>query len=334
MRKSITINLALQGGGAHGAFTWGVLDRLLDESWISFRAISGTSAGAMNAVMFSEGWRRAGRLGAKEHLAAFWTAVSSKGLGTLLSEEVETSLTRWWLHAAHYVSPYDVNFFDINPLREVVDSMVDFASLSAGPPHYLFIAATHVATGKLKLFREFEMSCDRLLASACLPRIHKAMHVEGESYWDGGFSANPAVFPLMKNTGVSDVLIVLLQSLHQPHLPTRADQISDRMMELGFQGHFMREMRSICDLQRYSKTSWLPGSIAWRLGRVRIHLIENQGYFNNLNSSSKFNTRQEFLASLKQAGSETADIWLDQNADKLGRVSSCNIHHLFGDSLP
>ena len=334
MPNPVSINLALQGGGAHGAFTWGVLDRLLEEEWLSFNAISGTSAGAMNAVMCAEGWRLGGRQGAKAHLEAFWLGISDKGSNAFLPEGIETSLTKWWLHATQYVSPYDVNFLDINPLKEVVDSLVDFQSLASRSPLRLFIAATHVATGKLRLFQEHELTSATVLASACLPRIHKAVEIDGEAYWDGGFSANPAIFPLMYKSEASDVLMVLLQSLHQPELPTRADQIADRMTELGFQGHFMREMRSICDLQKFSAGKWIPGTVAWRLNRVRMHLIENQTYFNEMKSSSKYNTRQDFLLDLKASGRNTAQAWLTSHSDCVGYRSSCDIHQLFGAELP
>jgi NTE family protein len=334
MRKPVAINLALQGGGAHGAFTWGVLDRLLEEEWIAFNAISGTSAGAMNAVMFAEGWRTNGRSGAKELLETFWLSISSKGIGSFVSEDIESSLTRWWLHATHYLSPYDVNFVDINPLRDLVQEYVDFKALSRHPSCSLFIAATHVSTGKLKLFREKELTCDVLLASACLPKIHKAIIIDEEAYWDGGFSANPAVFPLLHQLNARDVVIVLLQSLHQPELPTKAEQIADRMTELGFQGHFMREMRSICDLKKYSKGKWLPGTAAWRLNKFRMHLIENQGYFNEMPSSSKYNTRQAFLIALKEAGRNTAEEWLQNHSEAIGAYSSCDLERLFGAELP
>jgi len=328
--KTRSINLALQGGGAHGAFTWGVLDRLLDEEWLVFDGITGTSAGAMNAVMLAEGWRKGGREGAKDQLSAFWDAVSSKGFGLLLPEGVESSLTRWWLHTMQYISPYDINMLDINPLRDMLTQLVDFEALSKANPFSLYIAATAVRSGKLALFRESGLTVNHLLASACLPKIHKAIEIDGEFYWDGGFAGNPAIFPLIYDCSSRDILIVLLQTLDLEALPTGAAAISERVTELGFQGHFMREMRGIADFRDNVPFGFIPGTTAWKLQKMRLHIIQNQEYLSSLNQASKYNTRKDFLDALFVAGQETAEKWLSEHQGDVGRRASCDINALFG----
>ncbi|MDO6469638.1 patatin-like phospholipase family protein [Neptunomonas phycophila] len=328
--KTRTINLALQGGGAHGAFTWGVLDRLLDEPWLDFEGVTGTSAGAMNAVMLAEGWRKDGRAGAKEQLSAFWGAVSSKGFGLLLPEGVESSLTRWWLHTMQYISPYDINMLDINPLRDMLSGLVNFEALSKESPFSLYIAATAVRSGKLALFRESVLSVNHLLASACLPKIHKAIEIDGEYYWDGGFAGNPAIFPLIYDCSSKDILIVLLQTLDLDALPTGAEAIAERVTELGFQAHFMREMRAIAEFRENVSFGFVPGTKAWKLQKMRLHILQNQAYLSSLDQASKYNTRKGFLEALFLAGQSTAEQWLSQHQNDIGRRASCDISALFG----
>ena len=209
--KPLTINLALQGGGAHGAFTWGVLSRLLDEQWLSFEGVSGTSAGAMNAVMLAEGWRKGGRQGAKDQLRDFWHAIAEKGIKMPVPNFIEQSVNKLFMSMFEQFSPYDINVLDINPLKDVLVDLVDFKALQLACPHSLFIAATEVTTGKLELFREQELTVEHVLASACLPNLYKAVEIHNKHYWDGGYSGNPAVYPLIHDCEAEDVLIVLLQ---------------------------------------------------------------------------------------------------------------------------
>ena len=328
--KPVSINLALQGGGAHGAFTWGVLDRLLEESWIGFEGVSGTSAGAMNAVMLAEGWRLDGREGARRQLEEFWLAVASSDFSLRLPEQLEGAVTRFWLHAMRYLSPYDVNLLDINPLEDLLQQQVCFARLSQDSPFKLFIAATEVASGKLKLFHERELTLSHLLASACLPNIHKAIEIEGAYYWDGGFSGNPAVFPLIYECVSDDVLIVLLQPLLQDNLPVSAEDITGRVTELGFQSTFMREMRAVSNIRQYSAGSrWLQGRAERRVNGMRCHIMESDSMLDGLSRSSKYDNSKQFLTSLMASGRQACDLWLQANQEHLGRRESCDLHRLF-----
>ena len=198
-RQAPPLNLALQGGGAHGAFTWGVLDALLAEPRLSFEGISGTSAGAMNAVILTEGWRKGGRDGAREALGRFWSALGkSPGMRMLVQGSGESigisSTGKFLMQWAGMFTPAQLNPMDLNPLRDLLKKHVDFEALCKDSPFKLFIAATQANSGKVRLFRETELTTDVLLASACLPKMHRAVTIEGEPYWDGGYSANPAVY--------------------------------------------------------------------------------------------------------------------------------------------
>lgn len=328
--KSVSINLALQGGGAHGAFTWGVLDRLLDEPWISFEGVSGTSAGAMNAVMLAEGWRQGGRQGAKQALASFWLAVASSDFSIRLPEQVEGAVARFWLHAMRYLSPYDVNLLDINPLEDLLLKQVSFEKLRQDCPFKLFIAATEVATGKLKLFHERELALPHLLASACLPNIHKAIEIDGAYYWDGGFSGNPAVFPLIYECLADDILIVLLQSLQREKLPVSAESIAERVTELGFQSTFMREMRAVSNIRQYSSGSrWRQGWVERKVNGMRCHLLQSETSLDELGQLSKYDNSKQFLTELMASGQEACDHWLYSHQMKLGKRESCDVNGLF-----
>ncbi len=330
--KTTSLSLALQGGGAHGAFTWGVLNRLLNESWIQINGVSGTSAGAMNAVMLAEGWRKNGAKGARETLADFWGDIATQDVGFELPGEVKSSVTKWWQGAFQYLSPYDMNVFDVNPLRTIIPHHVDFDALQkASSPISLFIAATEVSTGKLTLFNNKELTTEHLLASACLPDIYKAIEINQKHYWDGGYSGNPAIFPLIHECRSNDIMIVLLQPLQRETLPTSKDDINDRITEIGFHSHFMREMHAIATIQeRVKNHRWLVGKVERRIKKLRTHLVTNGELLASLSSETKFDNRKGFLESLRDAGEESADNWLQYHADSLGKSSSCNVPALFG----
>ncbi len=330
MMKSVKINLALQGGGAHGAFTWGVLDRLLEETWLSVEGLSGASAGAMNALMFAEGWRLNGREGARDKLAEFWMAIARNDKSKLLSGSWEHSATKWWLNTMRYVSPYDVNILDLNPLRDLLIKLVDFESLQQSVPFKLFIAATEVNSGKLKIFRESELAVEHMLASACLPTIHRAVEIEGQHYWDGGFSANPAIFPLVYDCDADDVVIVLLQPLNRDELPVTAEAIAARVTEMSFQSTFMREMRAIAMIKSLVEDKRIVlGSVERRIKGLRTHIVQDEVLLAGMDRYSAFDTRASFLVCLKQAGRESASAWLQQYQQKLGVEATCDINALF-----
>ncbi|WP_286240164.1 patatin-like phospholipase family protein [Neptuniibacter halophilus] len=327
------MNLALQGGGAHGAFAWGVLDRLLEEDFRP-RALTGTSAGAVNAVLLAYGWQQNEAAGAKALLDQFWTQVSLNSPGELLGGQLAdtqvSSLTGWVLDVLRYISPYDLNPLDINPLRYLLDEMVDFQALQEGSPMKLFIAATDVSNGKIRLFREYELTTEHVLASACLPNLHQAIEIEGKHYWDGGFSGNPAVYPLIFDCKEEDILLLLLQPLQGRELPKTTQAINQRITELGFQSTFMREMRAISYTIQQAREQYINFSgLERRFRTLRFHLLESGEVLSSLEQATKYDTRLAFLQELKEKGRHAADQWIGENWDKVGQQPSCDLEALF-----
>jgi len=329
------VSLALQGGGAHGAFTWGVLERLLEEESLEFEGVTGTSAGAMNALMLAQGWIEDGRTGAIQKLELFWKTVAerspSRWLG--MGGRATQSINHMLMALSKQVSPYGLNPLNYDPLREIVTDLCDFSVLRGSCPFKLFIAATQVKTGKIRLFRESELDELHVLASACLPTMQKAVIIDGEPYWDGGFSGNPAVYPLVFDCGGDDILIVHLQPLSIEHTPDNATQISDRVAEIGFQSTFLREMRAIAYTFRKSKKAWLsrllPGTLERRFKRLRFHMIESTEYMSTMPRLSRCDTRWIFLNELKSRGKLHAERWLAKSGDLIGRASSFDIEEAF-----
>ncbi|MBC7917155.1 MAG: patatin-like phospholipase family protein, partial [Rhodoferax sp.] len=244
------LNLALQGGGAHGAFTWGVLDGLIEDPRVTLEGISGSSAGAINAVVMAHGWMQGGRDGARKALADFWRDVGqqipwglmTKGEGESLRLLPATRMLAQWVSL---FSPGNLNPLSINPLRTLLKNQVDFDALRKHTPFKLFVGATQANTGRLRLFREHELTLDMLLASACLPKVHPTVEIEGEPYWDGGYAANPAVFPLIYDCESSDIMVVLLAPHHHHETPHTMEDIDARIQDFGFKTHFLREMQMI-----------------------------------------------------------------------------------------
>jgi NTE family protein len=325
------LNLALQGGGAHGAFTWGVLDALLEDPRLQFEGISGSSAGAMNAVMLASGWMQGGREGGRQTLKDFWNEVAqqmpwammTKGDGDSISLSSTSKMLATW---AGYFSPANLNPLALNPLRNVLKRLVDFDELRKNCPFKLFIGATQVNTGKLRLFRETELSVDVLLASSCLPKIHHAMEIDGEHYWDGGYSANPAVYPLFYECEARDILLVLLSPLRHTDTPSTMDEIEDRATELGFNTHFLREMQGFARALEYTQEalpSW--GRMERRLHSQRFHMIDS----NNLESLQRRETKMlahgPFLELLRDQGRERAAQWLADAGPMVGRRNTVDM---------
>jgi NTE family protein len=327
------INLALQGGGAHGAYTWGVLDALLDVEGLNFEGLSGSSAGAMNAVVLAEGWRKGGRVGAREALIRFWTELAQhmpwglvRGKGDSVGLAPAGKLLASW---ASQFSPAQLNPFDLNPLRDLLEKQIDFAALRQSSPFKLFIGTTQVNTAKLRVFREHELSVDVLLASACLPRIHRTVLIEGEPYWDGGYTANPAVFPLFYECESRDVLLVLLNPLRRSSTPHSIAEIETRIGELGFNSHFMREMRMFAQATEFA-ASGLGGRLDGRLREMRFHMIGGSELESLARSESKLLPHAPFLQRLQAQGREHAHDWLRVSAPELGRRSTIDVKGLFG----
>lgn len=330
------INLALQGGGAHGAFTWGVLDRLLEDGRFGFEGVSGTSAGAMNAVVLAHGLLAGGNDGARRALADFWTAVAESqpyqlGAPTLDGETVGLNpAVRAMLRWTQHLSPDQLNPFDVNPLRDIVEAQIDFGRLRVASPVKLFIAATHANSGKLRLFRQTEISADALLASACLPSLHRTVVIDGEPYWDGGFAANPAVFPLFYECASRDIVLVLLAPLKYQETPVSASDIRDRVLELSFNATFLREMRMFAHLREYIQHPWLTfGRFERRIMTTCFHVVEAEDLLSGLTTETKLAADLRFLEMLRDLGRERAGAWLETNAGCIGKRSSVDLSALF-----
>ena len=328
-----TINLALQGGGAHGAFTWGVLDRLLEDGRIGFEGVSATSAGAMNAVVLAYGLGEGGRDGARTALTGFWRRVShAASLGPLQPSFLDRALHNHSLdHSPAFLmldlmsrllSPYQLNPANYNPLRHVLEQSVDFDRLRKRSPVKLFLSATNVRTGKVKLFGNEEITADAVMASACLPFMFQAVEIDGEAYWDGGYMGNPAIFPLIYHCDSPDVVVVHINPLERPEIPRSATEIMNRINEISFNSSLMREMRAIAFVSELID----EGAICNRkMKRMFIHAITADAVMRKLSVMSKLNADWEFLTHLRDDGREFADRWLDRHLDSIGRESTIDI---------
>jgi NTE family protein len=335
------VSLALQGGGAHGAFAWGVLDKLLEDSRLSIDAISATSAGAMNAVVVAYGVSIGGPDGARAKLTEFWREISRAGqvfspLGAFPWQQ--------WLHASgfrsefspayfafqaitHAFSPYQLNPFNFNPLKDVLVKVVDFDRLSScNRATRLFLSATNVRSGKIKLFDNAAMSADVVLASACLPYLFQAVQIEGEYYWDGGFMGNPAIFPLIYNAGSRDVIIVHINPIERTKLPTSAPEIFDRMNEISFNSSLMREMRAVAFITKLIDDNVLDAS---KYRRMLIHSIRDDAAMIELGVATKLSPDWGFLCRLRDAGRNKTGEWLERNLDKVGHASTVDLSEIF-----
>lgn len=331
------LNLALQGGGAHGAFTWGVLDYLLEDGRIELEGLSGTSAGAMNAVVLADGLLRGGRDGARQALQEFWQSVATSvpfqtAVPSLTDEGHALSpALKLVLQWSRYFSPYELNPFDLNPLRDIVTERVDFGRLRATRQLKLFIAATHANSGRLRLFRNWELSPDVVLASACLPTLHHAVEIDGEAYWDGGYSANPAVYPLVFDCAAQDIVLILLSPLLHADAPRSAADIHSRALELAFSANFLREMGMLSHAITYHRSAWVKlGRLERRLAASRFHMIESQDLIGHFSTETKLTAHFPFLEKLRDLGRERAREWLEQTRGHFGRRSSIDLEVLFG----
>jgi NTE family protein len=331
------INVALQGGGSHGAFSWGVLDRLLEDGRIDIDGISGTSAGAMNATVLAYGLASGGHEEARRSLEVFWRRiadrawVSSMGpgwLGSMMGWS-NMNLSPGWLIfdlLNRFFSPYQLNPYNMNPLRDVLIETVDFALLKHSPSVKLFLCATNVLTGRIRVFTTSEISIQAVLASSCLPQLYQAVEIDGDYYWDGGYMGNPPIYPLIYETDTPDVLIIRINPIRIPQVPTTAYDILDRVNTLSFNSSLMREMRAIDFVTRLIDEGALDGT---RNRRMLIHSIDAEPEMARLGVSSKFNADWRFLPELFELGRSRADTWLSTNFEALGQHSSINIADAF-----
>ncbi|WP_209424656.1 patatin-like phospholipase family protein [Pararhodobacter sp. SW119] len=335
------INLALQGGGSHGALTWGVLDRLLEDPRLEIAEISGTSAGAMNAVVLADGYERGGRDGARQALAAFWRAISRASLFSPMQRSpVDRALGRWSLDnspgyllaesMSRLFSPYQLNPMGVNPLRRVLEAQVNFDNVNRCRQIAVHVTATHVRTGRARVFSRGGVTLDAVIASACLPQLFPAVEIEGEHYWDGGFSANPALMPLVTSDESPDIVIVQINPILREECPMSAREIINRVNEISFNTALIKELRTIALMQQVVAEKGVDLGAA---GKTHIHLIHADTEVQDLAASSKMNAEWGYLEMLFQRGRSWADTWLAAHFDKIGHESSFDLEKFFDDSV-
>lgn len=323
------INLALQGGGAHGAFTWGVLDRLLEDDRLDFGWISGTSAGAVNAAAFASGLVRGGRGGARDTLNQVWTSVERAGVPDflrLLPFFGGLARAASMPDMSSVLSPYDFNPLDFNPLRRLLLQHIDFDRIRAEPGPELLIAATEVSTGRRHLFRRRDLTVEMVLASACLPTLHQAIEIDGRAYWDGGFSANPDLLTLAGDSPVQDTLIIQLNPLERASVPKSAREIADQVNTITFNQPLLRDVELIVSAQDQS-SGWMRGSATRerRLARARFHLIEAGRFTVNLSAETKMKPERGLFDYLFSSGRLEAGRWLERHRGDIGRRSTVDL---------
>lgn len=333
-RERVLIDLALQGGGSHGAFTWGVLDRLLAEDWLSIEGVSGTSAGAMNAAVMVSGHAKDGAAGAQAALEAFWRNVAHEATFSPFQRNfLDIVLGRWSLDGspalqamysmAQLISPYDGLLSRANPLLSILEKTIDFERLRTARIR-LFVTATNVRTGRARVFRNANISIPALLASACLPQLFQAVEIDGEAYWDGGFAGNPTMYPLIAETASDDTILIPITPLERPDVPRRARDILDRVNEISFNTATLKELKMLALLRRVADPS---GGEGRRWATMRMHMVRNDIML-ELGTSSMLNAEWSFLCMLRDAGRQAAEAFLAEHGDDLGKRSSLDIDQL------
>jgi len=336
-REQVLVDLALQGGGSHGAFTWGVLDRLIEEPWLRIEAISGTSAGAMNAALVADGWMQGGADGARAALEAYWRRVSkAAAYSPLQRSPLDRLMGRWTLDTspayvamdliARMVSPYTLNPLGFNPLRAILEESIDFERLARAPIK-LFITATSVRTGRGRIFRNAEITADTLLASACLPTMFQAIEIDGEPYWDGGYAGNPTLTPLIRESDAHDSILVQINPRERLEPPRTANEILNRLNEISFNSPLMKELRMIALLRQVADPGDGEGA---RWAGMRVHRIMTDELA-NFGASSKLNAEWEFVSLLKEEGRKSATAFLAEHGHDIGQRSTTDIDVLLAE---
>jgi NTE family protein len=336
-REPVLVDLALQGGGSHGAFTWGVIDRLLEEPWLRIEAISGTSAGAMNAALVADGWTQGGAGGARAALEAYWRRVSqAAAFSPLQRSPLDRLMGRWTLDTspayvimdmmARVISPYDLNPLGLNPLRNILAESIDFGRVARAPIK-LFITATNVRTGRGRIFRNAEITADVLLASACLPTMFQAIEIDGDPYWDGGYAGNPTLTPLIRESDAHDTILVQINPRERPELPRTANEILNRLNEISFNSPLMKELRMIALLHQVADPGHGEGA---RWAEMRTHRIMSEA-LTNFGASSKLNAEWEFVSLLKEEGRKSADAFLTAHGEDIGKHSTADLDVLLAE---
>ena len=331
---SVSVDLALQGGGSHGAFTWGVLDRLLEEPWLSFDGVSGTSAGAMNGAVMVSGMTQGGPEGAREALDGFWRRVSDAArLSPLRRGPIEVLTGNWTLDyspvfaavefATQVFSPYDTSLGGPNPLTKILADSVDFAHL-VDSPIKLFVTATNVHTGRGRIFRNAELTPDVLLASACLPTMFQAVEIDGVPYWDGGYAGNPSMSPLIRECTASDTILVQINPIERPGTPRTAREIQNRLNEISFNATLLKELKAGAMLRQVADPGTGEGAL-W--ANMRVHRISSEVML-ELGYSSKLLTEWPFFTMLRDEGRKVASVFLEAHGVDLGVRSTLDLDEM------
>lgn len=333
-RDTVLVDLALQGGGAHGAFTWGVLDRLLEEPWLKFDGISGTSAGGMNAAVFVQGYTQGGAGAARVALENFWRRIAEVArFSPLQRNPIDVLMRRWTLEGSpafiamdmmsRVFSPYDFNPKGSNPLRDILAELIDFECVAKSHIK-LFVTATSVSTGRGRVFRNADLTVDALLASACLPNMFQAIEIDGDAYWDGGYSGNPTMTPLVRECDSRDTILVQINPVERPGAPRLAIDILNRLNEVSFNAVLLKELRMIALLRQIANVEHTEGE---RWAHMRMHRIATDMMV-RLNASSKLLAEWEFLCLLRDEGRRSAEEFVKRHADDVGVRSSYDLHAL------
>lgn len=331
-----TINLALQGGGAHGALAWGILDKLLEDGRIKFDSVSATSAGAMNAAVLAHGLSTGGNEGARAALRKFWEMISAAGdiysplkltpMEYLLGVKMENCMSYFFLDLmTKMFSPYQLNPYNFNPLRDVLEKSVDFEKIKSSKKIKVFISASNVKTGKIKVFENKDLSLDVVMASACLPFMFQAVKVDEDYFWDGGYMGNPAIFPLIYNSDCQDILIIHINPIYRDNVPETAVDILNRMNEISFNSSLMREMRAISFVSKLLDNGWIKDEYRKNMKRLYIHAIRADVTMQAFSVASKMNTNWTFLCELYEEGRKQGDEWLKQHFNDLGKKTTIDM---------
>ncbi|MFG1302586.1 patatin-like phospholipase family protein [Xanthobacter autotrophicus] len=335
-REPVLVDFALQGGGSHGAFTWGVLDRLLEETWLDIEGVSGTSAGAMNAAVLADGYAAGGRQGAQQALESYWRHVSEAArFSPFKRSPLDKMFGRWSLDSApgflfmdimtRMFSPYQYNPMGGNALAPILAKEINFERLRSSPIK-VFITATNVRTGRPRVFRNADITPEVLMASACLPTLFQAVEIDGEAYWDGGYSGNPTLAPLVSELTSDDTILVPINPLERPGTPKTPSEILNRLNEVSFNSVAVKELYMMAMLQRH--VSELSGDTeACNWARMRVHIVRNP-IMAELGFSSKLNAEWDFLTMLKEEGREAAQVFLDDHGHDIGKASTVRFEEL------
>lgn len=332
------LNLALQGGGAHGAYTWGALDRLLEEEDIEVEGVSATSAGAMNGAMYTTGLKCGGPEEAKRRLAAFWNRIR---------DAYPLNQPPWSIWAQAFngiippafnptyalggavsllVSPYQLNLLDINPLRDTLEELIDFADIKRSTAPRLFVCATDVQSGRARIFKGKDLTVEALLASACLPTLYKAVEIDGRAYWDGGFTGNPALWPLIYECATQDLMVIHVNPIDRAETPRDARSIHDRVNEISFNSNLLNEIRAINTIDRLVAEGYAPDQ---KYKRMRIHAVSDPETMMKFGAATKAAPEARMLDTLFESGRASMARWLEENKDKIGVESSVNLREAY-----